>query len=62
MDCRSFGREVLVGVHTITNIAEYIWMSIEDKEKIEEEMRQQKLRRKQERKDLREKEAQQNGN
>ena len=43
VDCRKFGRDVLVGTCTITNVQKYIWVPPEEREKQQDEIRKKKL-------------------
>ena len=43
VDCRKFGRDVLVGTCTITQVQKYIWVPPEERERQQEEIRKKKL-------------------
>ncbi len=43
VDCRKFGREVLVGTCTITNLQNNIWVPPEERQRMLEEQRRKKL-------------------
>ena len=43
LDCRNFGREILVGTATISQLPKYIYQSPEERLQREEERRQKQL-------------------
>ncbi len=42
-DCRKFGRIEMVGIHTITDMPKYKWVALEDKMKLEDDKRNNRL-------------------
>ena len=48
IDCRSFGREVLVGTHTITNVQKYIYVSAVERARRQQEILRKRQQRRQE--------------